>query len=250
MKEKNSLKPDLEWTEILILISLLCLMVFTYSYIEPWVYSVWPEEIGMVASYSLPKLTFEFINVCILSGLFSIIAGVLSGLFCFTSFGKDFRTIVEKLSMIIRTIPTMALLLFFITVSGTGIKSAIFVLVIQSILPITFAVISGLDNIPKTYIEAARGLGMTNLQLLFKVMLPMALPVIISGIRIAIIICIGAATLAFNTGAGGLGLLIQTGLSTYNTIFIIEGTIPICLIAIISDKLLLKVEKMISRHRR
>ena len=250
MKEKNSLKPDLEWTEILILISLLFFMVFTYSYIEPWVYSVWPEEIGMVASYSLPKLTFEFINVCILSGLFSIIAGVLSGLFCFTSFGKDFRTIVEKLSMIIRTIPTMALLLFFITISGTGIKSAIFVLVIQSILPITFAVISGLDNIPKTYIEAARGLGMTNLQLLFKVMLPMALPVIISGIRIAIIICIGAATLAFNTGAGGLGLLIQTGLSTYNTIFIIEGTIPICLIAIISDKLLLKVEKMISRHRR
>lgn len=250
MKEKNSLKSDLEWTEILILISLLCLMVFTYSYIEPWVYSVWPEEIGMVASYSLPKLTFEFINVCILSGLFSIIAGVLSGLFCFTSFGKDFRIIVEKLSMIIRTIPTMALLLFFITISGTGIKSAIFVLVIQSILPITFAVISGLDNIPKTYIEAARGLGMTNLQLLFKVMLPMALPVIISGIRIAIIICIGAATLAFNTGAGGLGLLIQTGLSTYNTIFIIEGTIPICLIAIISDKLLLKIEKTISGHRR
>ena len=250
MKEKNSLKPDLEWIEILILISLLFLMVFAYSYIEPWVYSVWPEEIGMVASYSLPKLTFEFINVCILSGLLSIIAGVLSGLFCFTSFGKDFRIIVEKLSMIIRTITTMALLLFFITVSGTGIKSAIFVLVIQSILPITFAVISGLDNIPKTYIEAARGLGMTHLQLLFKVMLPMALPVVISGIRIAIIICIGAATLAFNTGAGGLGLLIQTGLSTYNTIFIIEGTIPICLIAIISDKLLLKIEKTISIHRR
>lgn len=250
MKEKNSFKPDWEWMEIVILIGLLMLMVFTYSNIEPWVYSVWPEEIGMVASYNLPKLTFEFINVCILSGLLSIIAGVLSGLFCFTSFGKDFRIIVEKLSMIIRTIPTMALLLFFITVSGTGIKSAIFVLVIQSILPITFAVISGLDNIPKTYIEAARGLGMTHLQLLFKVMLPMALPVIISGVRIAVIICIGAATLAFNTGAGGLGLLIQTGLSTYNTIFIIEGTIPICLIAIISDKLLLKIEKTISIHRR
>lgn len=250
MKEKNSLKPDLEWIEIVILTGLLMLLVFTYSHIEPWVYSVWPEEIGMVASYSLPKLTFEFINVCILSGLFSIIAGVLSGLFCFTSFGKDFRIIVEKLSIIIRTIPTMALLLFFITISGTGVKSAIFVLVIQSILPITFAVISGLDNIPKSYIEAARGLGMTHLQLLFKVMLPMALPVIISGIRIAIIICIGAATLAFNTGAGGLGLLIQTGLSTYNTIFIIEGTIPICLIAIISDKLLLKIEKTISIHRR
>lgn len=250
MKEKNSLKPDLEWIEIVILTGLLMLLVFTYSHIEPWVYSVWPEEIGMVASYSLPKLTFEFINVCILSGLLSIIAGVLSGLFCFTSFGKDFRIIVEKLSIIIRTIPTMALLLFFITISGTGIKSAIFVLVIQSILPITFAVISGLDNIPKTYIETARGLGMTHLQLLFKVMLPMALPVIISGIRIAIIICIGAATLAFNTGAGGLGLLIQTGLSTYNTIFIIEGTIPICLIAIISDKLLLKIEKTISIHRR
>ena len=236
MKDENLLKPDREWIEILILIGLLLIMVFTYSYIEPWVYSVWPEEIGMVASYSLPKLTFEFLNVCILSGLLSIVLGLLSGLFCFTSFGKDFRIIIEKLSMIIRTIPTMALLLFL--------------LVIQSILPITFAVISGLDNIPKTYIEAGKGLGMTHLQLLYKVMLPMALPVIISGVRIAVIICIGAATLAFNTGAGGLGLLIQTGLSTYNTIFIIEGTIPICLIAIIADKLLLKMEKSISKHRK
>ena len=250
MKDKNLLKPDREWIEILILIGLLLIMVFTYSYIEPWVYSVWPEEIGMVASYSLPKLTFEFLNVCILSGLLSIVLGLLSGLFCFTSFGKDFRIIIEKLSMIIRTIPTMALLLFFITISGTGIKSAISVLVIQSILPITFAVISGLDNIPETYIEASKGLGMTHLQLLYKVMLPMALPVIISGVRIAIIICIGAATLAFNTGAGGLGLLIQTGLSTYNTVFIIEGTIPICLIAIIADKLLLKIEKSISKHKK
>ena len=88
---------------------------------------------------------------------------------------------------------------------------------------------------------------MTSGQILFKVRLPLALPVILSGIRTALIICIGAATLAFSTGAGGLGLLIQTGCSNYNTVYIMEGTVPICLIAILMDQILRKIEKITYR---
>lgn len=84
---------------------------------------------------------------------------------------------------------------------------------------------------------------MTDVQILTKVKIPMALPVILSGVRASVIICISAATLAFNTGAGGLGLLIQTGIATYNTVFVFEGTVPICLLAVIADKILRKIEK-------
>ena len=84
---------------------------------------------------------------------------------------------------------------------------------------------------------------MTKRQILWKIQLPLALPVILSGMRTSLIICVSAATLAFSTGAGGLGLLIQTGCSTYNTVYIMEGTIPICLIAILMDQIIRKIEK-------
>ena len=113
----------------------------------------------------------------------------------------------------------------------------------MALLPIVFATMAGLRNVPGTYLEVGKGLGMTKRQILWKVQIPVAIPVILSGMRTALIICIGAATLAFSTGAGGLGLLIQTGCSTYNTVYILEGTVPICIIAILMDQVLRKVEK-------
>lgn len=112
-----------------------------------------------------------------------------------------------------------------------------------SLLPIVFATMAGLRNVSESYIEVGKGMGMTKKQILWKIQLPLAIPVILSGMRTALIICIGAATLAFSTGAGGLGLLIQTGCSTYNTVYIMEGTIPICVIAILMDQILRKIEK-------
>ena len=165
------------------------------------------------------------------------------GILCFTKPGKSFVIVIEKVSMLVQTIPTMAVLMFGLTAFGIGMKAAVFALLLQSLLPIVFATLAGIRNVPETYIEVARGLGMTENQILIKVRIPLALPVILSGIRTAMIICIGAATLAFSTGAGGLGLLIQTGCSTYNTVYIFEGTVPICLIAILMDQILRKAEK-------
>ena len=150
---------------------------------------------------------------------------------------------IEKTSMIVQTIPAMAVLMFGMTAFGIGMKAAVFALLLQSLLPIVFATMAGLRNVPGTYLEVGKGLGMTKRQILWKVQIPLALPVILSGMRTALIICIGAATLAFSTGAGGLGLLIQTGCSTYNTVYILEGTVPICIIAILMDQVLRKVEK-------
>ncbi len=242
MKFTKKKKVDRYSIEITILLIMLLAFVFGYAYIEEWIYSVWPTEVGLVSHYSLPKLTLQFIIIAFISCLFASLVGISIGIFCFTKYGKPFRTIVEKISMIIQTIPTMAVLMIGIIAFGIGMKAAVIALVLQGILPIIFSTIAGIENISSSYIEVGKGLGMTKGQILRKIQLPMAIPVILSGMRTALIICIGAATLAFSTGAGGLGLLIQTGCSTYNTVFIFEGTVPICLLAILADKVLRKAE--------
>lgn len=226
-----------------ILALLLCFFVFGFQYVEDWVYEVWPYEIGNVAKYSLPKLTLQFICIAGIACILSAVVGVGLGIFCFTKPGRSFELVVEKLSMIMQTIPTMAVLMFGLTAFGIGMEAAVFALILQSLLPIVFATMAGLRNVPESITEVGKGLGMTRRQILMKVQIPMAVPVILSGMRTALIICIGAATLAFSTGAGGLGLLIQTGCSTYNTVYIMEGTIPICLIAILLDQVLREIEK-------
>lgn len=239
---KKSRKIDFQIIEILVLIAILLLFVFTYSYFESFIYSIWYEKVNLVASYSLPVLFFQFLYIALVSSIVSSILGMSIGIFCQTSLGIDFKPIIEKFAIIIQTIPVMVVLVFAIIFFGIGIKAAIFSLVIQSMLPVIFSTIAGLEHIDKLYIEVGKGLGMSNTQILFKIKLPLAMPVILSGLRASVIICISAATLAFSTGAGGLGLLIQSGISTYNTVFVMEGTIPICLIAIIIDKLIRKFE--------
>lgn len=227
---------------IIILLCALFIFVFGFQYIEPWVYSVWPYQIGNAAKYSLPKLTLEFIKIALIACSLSIFIGFSLGIFCFSTLGKSFELVIEKSAMIMQSIPTMAVLMFGLIAFGIGIKAAVFALIMQSILPIVFSTIAGLKSVPKSYIEVGQGLGMTKKQILLKVQIPLAIPVILSGMRIASIICISAATLAFSTGAGGLGLLIQTGCSTYNTVYIMEATIPICIIAILMDQILRKFE--------
>lgn len=242
MKKKSD-KIDGHLIVIISLAVVLCIFVFGFQYVEDWVYDVWPFEIGLVAKYSLPTLTFQFITIAGISCICSAILGCGLGIFCFTKPGESFGLVIEKMSMIVQTIPAMAVLMFGLTAFGIGIKAAVVALILQSLLPIVFATMAGLKNVPESYIEVGKGLGMTKRQILWRIQIPLALPVILSGMRTALIICIGAATLAFSTGAGGLGLLIQTGCSTYNTVYIMEGTIPICLIAILMDQLLRKIEK-------
>lgn len=241
--KKKSKKIEGHVKVIICLLIALCIFVFGYQYVEDWIYDVWPTEVGNVAKYSLPKLTLQFIEIAGVSCFLSAVIGVGLGIFCFTKPGESFGIVIEKLSMIVQTIPAMAVLMFGLTAFGIGMKAAVFALLLQSLLPIVFSTMAGLKNVPFTYIEVGRGLGMTKSQVLWKIQIPLAIPVILSGMRTALIICIGAATLAFSTGAGGLGLLIQTGCSTYNTVFIMEGTVPICIIAILMDQVLREIEK-------
>jgi len=242
----SRIRMDRNLKVTVLLIAVLLAFVFGYSRIESWLYEHFAANVGQVASYSLPKLTFEFFRVSITASVLSIATGMLLGIFAHSSIGRSFKTIIQKLAMIGQTIPVLALLLFAVTIFGVGMKAALVALVVQSASPVIFGTISGLDSVPHNFIEIAHGLGYSKAQTMFKVQLPLAKPVILSGIRIGTIICISAATLAFSAGAGGLGLLIQTGIATYNMVFVFEGTVPIVLIAIIADRLLRRAEKKAS----
>jgi len=132
---------------------------------------------------------------------------------------------------VIQTIPGLVMLGFALLLFGIGLKPALVVLSIYSILPILRNTYTGITEVDDSYIDAGRGIGMTSTQILFKVELPLAMPSIVSGIRISTVYIVSWATLAGLIGAGGLGDLIWTGLSTYNTNFILAGAIPSAILA-------------------
>ncbi|MBR0597996.1 ABC transporter permease [Sinanaerobacter chloroacetimidivorans] len=143
----------------------------------------------------------------------------------------------------IQTIPGLVMLGFALIFLGIGILPALVVLGIYAILPILRNTFTGITEVEPSYIEAAKGIGMTKAQILYKVELPLAMPSVIGGIRISTVYTVSWATLAGLIGAGGLGDLIWTGLSTYNTNFILAGAVPSAIIAVLFSGLISVVQR-------
>lgn len=146
---------------------------------------------------------------------------------------------------VVQSIPSLALLGFLIPVLGIGSKPAIVMVVMYSLLPIVKNTFTGLTNIEPSLIEAADGMGLTNTQVLLKVRFPLAMPIIMSGIRISSVTAVGLMTIAAFIGAGGLGYLVFSGVQTVNNNMILAGAIPACFLAIFLDFILGKVEDIV-----
>lgn len=146
----------------------------------------------------------------------------------------------------IQTIPGLVMLGFALLIFGIGMLPALAVLSLYAILPILRNTYTGIIGVQRGYIEAARGIGMTNMQILFQVELPLSLPSIVSGIRISSVYIVSWATLAGLIGAGGLGDLIWTGLSTYKTNYILAGAIPAAVLAFIMSAIVGLLQRIIT----
>lgn len=153
---------------------------------------------------------------------------------------------VISVASVLQTIPSLALLALMIPFFGVGKTTAIVALFIYSLLPILRNTYLGLNGVPKGLIDAARGMGMTARQIMFRVRLPLAAPVLMAGVRLSGIYVIAWAALASYVGAGGLGDFIFTGLAVYNKPMIILGTIPVTLLAILVDVLLEHLERKVT----
>lgn len=148
------------------------------------------------------------------------------------------------ITAVFQTIPSLALLGLLIPLVGIGTIPAIIALTIYALLPILRNIYTGIKEVDPNLIEAAKGLGMNNRRLLLKVELPLAMPVIMAGIRTSMVLIIGTATIAALIGAGGLGDLILVGINRNDPNLILLGAIPAALLAIFFDFLLKQLEKL------
>ncbi|MFA7745329.1 ABC transporter permease/substrate-binding protein [Salinicoccus roseus] len=175
----------------------------------------------------------EHIQISFIALLIAVIIGVPLGIILTKT--KKLSEVVINITAVLQTIPSLALLGLMIPLFGIGKVPAIIALVIYALLPILRNTFTGIDEVDDSLVEAARGIGMKPMRRLTKVELPIAMPVIMAGIRTAMVLIIGTATLAALIGAGGLGDLILLGIDRNNTSLIILGAIPAALLAIFFD---------------
>jgi osmoprotectant transport system permease protein len=156
------------------------------------------------------------------------------------------RTVALGVASVFQTIPSLALFGFLIPIpfiGGIGKRTAIVALVLYALLPILRNTYVGLTGIDRAVLEAATAMGMTPWQVMWRVRLPLALSVILAGIRTATVITIGVATIAAAIGAGGLGTFIFRGVAMVSDAVILAGAIPAALLALVADGLLGVLEK-------
>ncbi|MBS4206015.1 ABC transporter permease [Lederbergia citrea] len=185
--------------------------------------------------------TFTHIQLVFFSMLLAIFIGISFGILITRV--PSLTTVVLGGAGIMQTIPSLALLGFMIPIFGIGIKTAIAALFLYSLLPIIRNTYTGIKDVDKATTEAAKGMGMTSRQILFKVELPLAIPVMMAGIRTAAVINVGTATLAAFIGAGGLGDFIFLGITRGIDGLILLGAIPAALLAVILEIVLSSVER-------
>ena len=157
------------------------------------------------------------------------------------------------LANIVQTVPSLAMFGFLLPVpliGGVGARAALAVLVLYGLLPIVRSTIVGINGIDPSIREAGVAMGMTPRELLRQIELPLALPSIVAGIRVAAVVGVGSATIAAAIGAGGLGQYIYRGLSMVDTTVILAGAIPAALLALSVDAVLLWIERQLSARRR
>lgn len=138
----------------------------------------------------------------------------------------------------LQTVPSLALLALMVPFLGVGLFPAVIALFIYSLLPILRNTYIGMKNVDENYVDVAKGMGMTSMQSIISVELPIAIPTIMAGVRLAAVYVIAWATLASYIGAGGLGDMIFSGLNNYQPPLIFAGTIPVTILALLADFLL------------
>ena len=189
-------------------------------------------------------LLYNHVQYSLISVIIAILIGVPLGLIIFNY--KKLNKPVLSFANLVQAIPSLAILGFIVPYLGIGATPAIFMVVVYSLLPILKNTYTGLSNINPETLEAAKGIGMTQLQILFRVEIPLALPVIMAGIRISSVTAVGLMTIAAYVGADVLGTLVVSGIQMDNSSMILAGAIPSCMLALGMDFFMSKVEKSVT----
>lgn len=191
----------------------------------------------------LLRLAAEHLFISLIAGAAASVIGMVLGIAATRPGGRPFLPLIRDASSLAQTVPPAAVLALAIPFLGFGFKPVLLALVLYSVLPVLNNTLTGLETLPEPVLEAARGIGMSRFQVLTKVELPLALPVIGTGIRTSVVINVGTATIGALAGAGGLGSPIVAGLIRDNPAWVFQGAIASALLALMLNSLLQAAER-------
>ncbi|QGH59871.1 ABC transporter permease [Serratia proteamaculans] len=227
------LRDPLPWT-----FALLLALVFGMNHLHGLFAAWFPDlERPVYQQDSFISLVWAHLLLVAVSSLVAVVIGVSAGIAVTRRAGKEFRSLVETLVAVGQTFPPVAVLAIAVPVMGFSEQPAIIALVLYGLLPILQGTLAGIESVPGATREIAQGVGMSPRQILWRVELPLAAPVIVAGIRTSVIINIGTAAIASTVGTKTLGSPIIIGLSGFNTAYVIQGAVVVALLAIITDML-------------
>lgn len=213
-------------------------LTLTMDRLEPLFHWLFPDIARPVYTRaSFLELALSHAALAGSASLIAVVFGVGAAIFATRPAGKDFAPTVETLTSIAQTFSPVAVLALAVPSMGYGAAPTLLALILYGLLPVTSAALAGLRGLPPATLEAADGTGFSPLGRLWQIELPMAAPVILSGVRTSTIIGIGTATIGSTVGALTLGSPIIDGLSGSNTAFVIQGTVLVALFAITVDML-------------
>lgn len=192
------------------------------------------------------NLLLEHIEISFIAIAIAIVFGGIVGILI-SEYQKSAKWTLGVINFVY-TIPSISMLGFLIPFSGVGDTTAIIALTIYALLPMVRSTHTGLTNVDPDTIEAAKGMGSTRWQILFHIKLPLAMPVIMSGIRNMVTMTIALAGIASFIGAGGLGVAIYRGITTNNAAMTLAGSLLTALLALVIDAILGFVEKRMQKR--
>ncbi len=227
------------WRGVTALTATLLLWTFYTRGVTSLLGLLFPAESRLIYERSpLWRFLAEHLALVAIGGIAAIVIGVAGGLLIMSPPGRPFRDVVLRLANFGQAVPSVAIMAIAVPAIGYGIEPVLLALVIYSILPVMVNVVAGIEGVPAAVVEAGRGMGMTRRERLLQLEIPIALPVIMTGVRTMLVILISAATLGAVVGAGGLGVPIMSGIGSFNNSIIVYGSVPAILLALIVDRAL------------
>lgn len=236
------------WILLLLLGVIFIMILMNPQWWEGALKFLFPNEKSVIyPRLSMAAMFTQHLNLVLISSSITIIAGVPLGIVLTRPLMKDFLSISNSLLSVGQTIPPVAVLALAVPVFGFGARPTIIALFLYGLLPVVRNTIAGINSVPQHILDASYGIGMSRIQALFKVELPLAAKVIMAGIRISVIINIGTAMVGAVIGAGGLGVPVVAGLVQDNISFVIQGVLPAAALAVFADQLFNNIEKSIQK---
>lgn len=190
---------------------------------------------------TIMELTLEHLQMVLIAMTISIILGIVIGVLI--TYNERAAKVMISIAEVLMTIPSLALFAVLIPIFHIGATPAVVGLVLYTQLPIIRNVYTGIKSINPAIVESAKGMGMSDFKIMYKIKLPLAFPILLAGVRTSVVMGVGMGAIASYVGAGGLGDYIFQGIQRTNDKMVIIGAIMISLMAIIMDRILYLLQK-------